>query len=723
MKQKRNREINFFGMSFLDVLANTIGGLAFLLVLAMLMIGIISGTPPLILTQKLPLAYQNSSYQTWLSAREGLGKFTWELESGELPPGLQLDAHTGELSGQLSAGAITRADTTYRFTVACISPLNEGRQMQKTLQKYELTVFRRKPVQSRPLKITALPKFPDAFVDHAYALTLAAEGGQGPYRWRALNSLPPGLALDAEGHLRGTPRQEGDFSFGVSVTAADGEAQRGSFSVSISERHPPPPPPPPLALVTRSLPEAVAQRAYRVWMAGSGGTPPYRWSFPEAAPQWLQRGADAQSFLGAPRMDDIGEKQVRIRLSDASDNSIDSTFTLTVLRPTGQEARPLVLETASLPDARVGKPYQLFMSVKGGYPPYQWRLMGEPESGAPAFVAEAGKIEDAPESPGRFSYTVNVQDQANQQKTARLSLAVHPGEVPVRVLTREAPPARVGIDYHFALSGVGGYPPYTWNADALPPGLALDSTSGIVRGRPQAAGTWRSAIAMQDAAGTPAGEAVKLDFLVLTQEGARKLVIKTRTLPTLLAGDSVEIALACEGGIPPYRWRSEPALPQGLKLADTYIAGRSRQSGEFPIELIVEDAAGSTAAADVPLVVEWLFPWWLLAALIATALLLLLLLLWFLRKRPQPQPLKILTTSIPNARASCEYRVQLACIGGNPPYRWRLEDGELPPGLKLTEDGVIHGIPFEGVAVEHSKNVVFTVTALDQSGQSVKQTL
>ena len=41
MKRKGDKEIRIFSVSFLDVLANTIGGLAFLLVLAVVMMGLI----------------------------------------------------------------------------------------------------------------------------------------------------------------------------------------------------------------------------------------------------------------------------------------------------------------------------------------------------------------------------------------------------------------------------------------------------------------------------------------------------------------------------------------------------------------------------------------------------------------------------------------------------------------------------------------------------------
>jgi len=58
----------------------------------------------------------------------------------------------------------------------------------------------------------------------------------------------------------------------------------------------------------------------------------------------------------------------------------------------------------------------------------------------------------------------------------------------LKINTPKLPNGQVGVAYEFALSGIGGQPPYTWTANSsLPAGLTLTVT-GNITGTP-AAGT------------------------------------------------------------------------------------------------------------------------------------------------------------------------------------------------------------------------------------------
>jgi hypothetical protein len=223
-------------------------------------------------------------------------------------------------------------------------------------------------------------------------------------------------------------------------------------------------------------------------------------------------------------------------------------------------------------------------------------------------------------------------------------------------------------------------------------------------------------VAAEDAEGQAADGERDLVFDVLTERGVRPLFIRTRAVPTLIVGEAVDLALACEGGAPPYRWVAETPLPEGLMLEGIRISGVPEEAVTVDVRLSVTGSAGEQATTVLRIETERLTPLWLTlllgALLLASAALLLRQLLLSLRRAP----LSILTESIPNARASAEYSVQLAGQGGVPPYRWRLVEGELPPGLELTPEGRIHGVPFRGLAVDETKEVVFTVEIKDARG-------
>jgi len=69
----------------------------------------------------------------------------------------------------------------------------------------------------------------------------------------------------------------------------------------------------------------------------------------------------------------------------------------------------------------------------------------------------------------------------------------------------------------------------------------------------------------------------------------------------------------------------------------------------------------------------------------------------------------ITTRTLPAAAMESQYNVRLAAEGGVPPYRWTLQDGWLPSGLALQQDGVLAGIP------ELPGEFHFTVQVADSS--------
>jgi hypothetical protein len=67
-----------------------------------------------------------------------------------------------------------------------------------------------------------------------YSTQFAATGGTTPYSWVVTSgALPPGLTLNANGVLSGTPTLSGTFSFGVTVRDASGGKANRNFSLSI----------------------------------------------------------------------------------------------------------------------------------------------------------------------------------------------------------------------------------------------------------------------------------------------------------------------------------------------------------------------------------------------------------------------------------------------------------------------------------------------------------
>lgn len=718
----KSREFNAFGLSFLDVLANTIGGLAFLLILAVLMIKTLVYTPPSILTEALPDGHDGMPYLLWLSAQEGLGKYRWSLDGGEVPAGLTLDETTGRLSG-VPRALRPGGKHTFVFDVRCESPGEAGGATRVDRRRFSLVVHAGARADVPPLRIRAGSTLPAAARGQPYPLVLAVEGGQPPYRWAAGAGLPAGMQLGADGSFQGSPTAAGDFRFGVDVTTAGGERASAQLALTVKALHDPPPPVPPLTIKTTRLPAAVALREYVFQPAAEGGRPPYLWRAVSAQPGWLQ-GAGG-GFSGTPALPDIGETRVVWEVEDqARQTARTEPLLLQVLAPTGNKPQPLRIKTRLMPDARAGQAYGLAIAVEGGVAPYAFENIGDLESSGLTFSAKDGSVEGTPHQAGAVRLAINVSDALGQKAAATLALRVRPAVAAPQILTRAAPGGRVGTPFDFALSAIGGHPPYRWLVleGALPRGVQLEEQSGRIVGIPAEAGSHRVRVGARDAEGVEAPEKPLLDFAVLTEGGHHKLVVATRALPTLLAGDATDLSLAAEGGMPPYRWQV-PGLTEGLRVEDTHIAGRPVRAGTSAVELVVNDASGQRAAVTMSLTVLRVAPFWALVAALALLVAMLACLAWALRRLGRRQPLRILTDELPNARASFPYAVQLACIGGVPPYRWSVSGGRLPDGMTLSPEGRLTGVPYRNVPVSKTLERRFTVEVSDASGARAEREL
>ncbi|WP_460597886.1 beta strand repeat-containing protein [Geomonas sp. Red276] len=85
---------------------------------------------------------------------------------------------------------------------------------------------------------------------------------------------------------------------------------------------------------------------------------------------------------------------------------------------------------------------------------------------------------------------------------------------------------------------------------------------------------------------------------------------------------------------------------------------------------------------------------------------------------PPPQPLAIATTSLSAGTVALFYTQNLTATGGQPPYRWSIAAGSLPPGLNIDPaTGTVSGIPTSAGTGS------FTVQLQDASQASVKQNL
>jgi hypothetical protein len=164
----------------------------------------------------LPAATQGRPYAAQLVATGGDGAYTWTLERGTLPTGVDL-ATSGALTGTPANGG------EFTFT----AQVNDGAGRVAT-RSLSLVVERAPTIQTGSL--------PPGQAGEPYTVQLVATGGTGAYAWSVMDgALPVGLTLSPSGVVSGTPAAVGSATFTVRVTDEAAATHSRPFTLIIAE--------------------------------------------------------------------------------------------------------------------------------------------------------------------------------------------------------------------------------------------------------------------------------------------------------------------------------------------------------------------------------------------------------------------------------------------------------------------------------------------------------
>lgn len=186
---------------------------------------------------------------------------------------------------------------------------------------------------------------------------------------------------------------------------------------------------------------------------------------------------------------------------------------------TGSAAPKIV--TTTLPDGKVGTAYSATLQVSGGVPPLvpplTWSIAPPLPSGLtldPGTGAISGTPAAAePKKPYRFTVTDSAAPPVSLTADISFAIAQDGKTVALTITTTTLPPGKVGTDYSATLQTTGGTPPLRWSVSpALPAGLTLDSSTGIISGKPSAveAKTYRFTVVDSASASSDANIALQI---------------------------------------------------------------------------------------------------------------------------------------------------------------------------------------------------------------------
>jgi large repetitive protein len=328
--------------------------------------------------------------------------------------------------------------------------------------------------------------------------------------------------------------------------------------------------------------------------------------------------------------------------------------------PPGTEGQPYSLAIyLKPPDSGRGEDFgcATFHVVSGGLPPG-------------ISVSDEGYFTGTPTASGSYRFWLEVKYDKEEwcgkvPSQGEFVIPINPGVPRLTIGPESAPVGTVRSPYSLQMTA-NLSDPKTWSIveGALPPGLQIDGSTGMISGTPQTAGTYgftvRAAITEQRTDTKALAITVRDPVSIV----APRLPSQTGTRIRWEVGVAFTAAYSATGGTGTFTWSlAAGELPPGLVLgADGSLSGRPTTQGTFPFALAATDSEGRRAVSAARFVVA---P----------------------KLRLAIGPLRV-------ALVGRSYRSKLVVTGGVAPRTWRVVFGPLPRGLRLDRQlGVVWGTP------------------------------
>ncbi len=526
---------------------------------------------------------------------------------------------------------------------------------------------------------------PDAYLHTAYELNLLAGGGIPGFTWSLApgsGSLPTGFLLLPSGLLRGTPTQTGSYTFTARVQDATQATAEKTFTLIIAPEQP--------QYAAQFVSQSVAVNV----QAGQTFSANLKWNN-TGAQAWDGWDGCRLVALNPAGNTNWGGNSVSLGgLLIESGKQLDLTFTaqapttggtynfqwqlyqdgvgtfgqpsaniqITVVgNVEGNPNSPLITNPTSF-DAKVATAFNQPLSVTGGSAPYIWSIVAGTLPAGLSLNQAAGVIAGTPSNVGGSTFTVQVTD--SQSRTAQKQLTINVRPLQFEITTATLPSAIVNANFNAAVVANGGVAPYSWSivTGALPTGISLNTSTGVLSGTPTSIGTASFTVQARD------GQSATAQKAFLLTVNPPPVTITTASLPSnVMLRANYNGQLAASGGVAPYTWSIVAgALPAGLALNPTTgtLSGAATATGAFTFTVQAKDASSQTARKDFSI--------------------------------------QVIAVPLAMEKASASFEVlkgaafsyQVTVMGGTAPYTWSLAQGSLPAGLTLnTLTGLISGAP------------------------------
>ena len=372
-------------------------------------------------------------------------------------------------------------------------------------------------------------------------------GGALPYKYSVTGSLPPGLngvgatnigseTLPPSSKPCGSsnnycfsiagiidPNASGSYSFTVVATDSLGTSVSQDVSLVVA--------PADLSFTCAANVQVVVGEAFQVSCFGIRGNPPYTY-----AATGLPSGIsiDPTSGVISGIATTSGQAAVTVKITDSSSPPATvANQTLTLYIASVSQTLGLVCDFSAR--AQVGQPYSARCTQYGGTAPFKLAAAG---TVPPGLTLQGSAVSGAPTSPGQYLFTLTVTDAAGLIAQQTVRLFVHP--TTLTILSTTLPVPSSNLPYAAVPLIEGGTPPYLFSvtAGALPGGLTLNSSSGVISGA-AIPGNYQAALQVMDATGATATQTFSFTVSAASQQpsiNSYAIAVTTIGIPNIDSG-------------------------------------------------------------------------------------------------------------------------------------------------------------------------------------------
>lgn len=425
----------------------------------------IAGAPssPTAFSAQTPTVGTSGTPYSYTFAANGFPSPTFSVASGALPPGLTLNAVTGEITGTPTVSG--------SYGPITVQASNGSGSLGST--PFTMTI------NGAPTSFSAQTPG-SGVVGTPYNYALAANGLPTPTYSLVSGTLPTGLTLSGAGVISGTPTVAGTFGpITVQASNGAGSVNTSAFSITIAATGSAP-----TLFTAQSPPNGLVASPYAYTFAANGSPAPSFSLVSGAFPTGLTLNGSNGLLSGVPSVAGVFGP-ITLSAMNGSGSVNSAPFNITV------NAAPTTFTAQTPPSGAVGVAYSYVISADG-YPAPTYSLV----SGAlPAglTLSASGVLSGTPTAAGvSSSIVIKAQNAFGNVNTVSLSITIAATPTAPTAFTAQTPPSgNVGTAYSYVMAANGSpTPTYSVVAGTLPTGLTLNAATGEIAGTPSVGGTF-----------------------------------------------------------------------------------------------------------------------------------------------------------------------------------------------------------------------------------------